>query len=261
MYPYITVFGKSIPMYGVMIFLGTAAALIYIKVNERRRAFPSADVDLALIYSLIGMAVGAKLIYLLSAWPSLFAELQQAGNDPWPVWLKYLQGGFVFYGGLYGALAAGWIYCKCNKLQFYDFCQLMLPAGVLFHIFGRLGCFCMGCCYGCPSTVFGIAFTHSDVAPNNIPLVPVQLIEAVGELLIFLVLARMARQENSGRKILVIYLVTYAVMRFILEFFRGDEVRGFLGPLSTSQALAILSVVIGGVLMLPAKKANPPTTK
>lgn len=254
MYPYIELFGKTIPMYGVMILLGTAASLIYIKINEGRRAFPSSDTELALIYTIIGLAIGAKVLYLLSALPQLVSELHYVKTMPQAFFEKYLLGGFVFYGGLYGALIAGWLYCRINQLRFFELCQLIMPAGALFHAFGRLGCFFMGCCYGCPSEIFGFTFTHSEIAPNGVPLLPVQLIEAVGELILFAVLAVMARQEGSGKRVLQIYLAAYGVMRFVLEFFRGDEYRGFLGPLSLSQVLSVVAIGIAVALSFPRKK-------
>lgn len=255
MYPYLEIFGKTVPMYGVMILLGTAAALICIRVSGSRRAFPEANRELALTYTVLGMAVGAKALYLLTVLPELISELPFLVTMPQAFLQKYLLGGFVFYGGLFGALATAWLYCRYHRLSFYDLCRIILPAGALFHVFGRLGCFFMGCCYGCKSEAFGVTFAHSEIAPNGVPLVPVQLIEAGGELILFAVLAFTARWEGSGHRTLQIYLVCYGILRFMLEFLRGDGYRGFLGILSVSQVLSLATVGLAAVLcFVPEKK-------
>lgn len=101
----------------------------------------------------------------------------------------------------------------------------------------------MGCCYGCPTdSSLGVTFHVSPIAPNGVALVPVQLLEAAAEFLLFAVLL-------GG------YLATYGVLRFTLEFFRYDNYRGFLGPLSLSQWISIVTVVLGTVLLLRAHRA------
>lgn len=237
-------------MYGGMILLGIAACLIYYPCAVKRRTIPKADMELAWIYSVVGSFVGAKLLWLLTVWQEFVEELPYLFKIPGAFLEKYLSGGFVFYGGLFGALLAAWLYCRVNRLSFWELCRCMLPILPLFHAFGRLGCFCMGCCYGCPSAAFGISFTCSEIAPNGVPLLPVQLIEAAGELLLFLVLHLKARQPNNGKGMLCIWLISYGLLRFILEFFRGDGYRGFLGALSVSQVLSILALALAGLILL-----------
>ena len=81
--------------------------------------------------------------------------------------------GFVFYGGLIGAVLAMWWYTHHFKMDFWQSVELLIPSVPLVHAFGRIGCFCGGCCYGIPfDPPIGIAFTNSPVAPNGIPLFP-----------------------------------------------------------------------------------------
>ena len=83
-------------------------------------------------------------------------------------------------------------------------------------------------------------------APSGVPLLPVQLYEAAGCFLLFLLLEHLASRGWPGDRLLAVYLALYSVFRFLLEFLRGDAARGFLGPLSTSQvlSLAVLAVVL-----------------
>lgn len=121
---------------------------------------------------------------------------------------------------------------------------------------GRVGCFCMGCCYGCPTdSSLGVTFHVSPIAPNGVALVPVQLLEAAAEFLLFAVLLALSLRGAPGRALLGGYLAAYGVLRFTLEFFRYDNYRGFLGPLSLSQWISIVTVVLGTVLLPRAHRA------
>lgn len=255
MLPYIYVFDRLVPLYGVMILLGTVFSLLYLKLTQKHRDFPEADSELALIYCVIGAFLGAKILWLATVWSEFVSELPYLFSMPQAFVQKYLSGGFVFYGGLYGAFFAAWLYCVVCKLSYFELSRSLMPIVPLFHAFGRLGCFCMGCCYGCVSEQFGIAFAHSEIAPNGVPLLPVQLIEAFAEFLLFFVLMVLARKKGSGKRMLCVWLISYGILRFILEFFRADDYRGFLGILSLSQVISLISIC-WAVIMLLNRKNN-----
>ena len=134
----------------------------------------------------------------------------------------------------------------------YRVFRVLLPLVPLVHGFGRVGCFLTGCCYGVPSR-FGIAFSHSPIAPNGVRLLPVQLIEAACEGVLFFALTRPGAQRRGGRWMLGVYLASYGVLRFILEFFRGDDYRGFLGALSLSQVISIATLLLAAALLIPKR--------
>lgn len=246
MLPFLQLFGKQIPLYSLMTLAGIGCAVLYLRLRLKPSGLPEADVELAFLYALLGGGIGAKLLYLATCWETFVSELPYLFRVPQLFLAKYFNGGFVFYGGLFGCLLAVWIYCRCCRLDYFAFIRLMLPAFPLFHAFGRIGCFCAGCCYGVHTDAFfGVVFHHSDFAPNGEPLVPVQLFEAFGEFLLFLCLARAAAKQTDGRKLLGIYLTAYGLLRFVLEFFRGDPYRGFIGALSLSQAISVVCAAAG----------------
>lgn len=256
MLPYISVFGRVIPLYGVMVVAGALVSILYVKLCEKRRDFPAADTELAMVYGVIGAFVGAKLLWLLTVLPELWADLPMLFSEPSAFLVKYMYGGFVFYGGLLGALFAAWIYCRVNKLSFYSLAKSLMPIIPLFHAFGRIGCFCMGCCYGCPSETFGIAFSVSEIAPNGIPLLPVQLIEAAAEGILFVLLAWMAEGKFSGKTMFCTWLISYGILRFVLEYFRGDDYRGFLWSLSVSQVISLIVIAFAALLILGGLRSD-----
>ena len=101
-----------------------------------------------------------------------------------------------------------------------------------------------GCCYGIESKV-GFTVHGNTVNPsiNGVNRFPVQLVEALCNLLIFILLFVLHRKGKFKNRLLVVYFFVYPVVRFILEFFRGDEIRGFIFGLSTSQIISILLFV------------------
>jgi phosphatidylglycerol:prolipoprotein diacylglycerol transferase len=141
-----------------------------------------------------------------------------------------------------------------------------LPVGKTFDVYapalalglgiGRLGCFAAGCDYGKPTTSFlGVVFTDPfshEVAgtPLGVPLHPTQLYEALATFLIFGILVLCYRYKRYDGQIFLLYLALYAAARFLIEFLRGDEDRGFLFGhlLSTSQFIALLTLAVAAGL-------------
>ena len=254
MLPYVHIFSREIPMYGILAGLGILLAVVYLKLAEKRVPSLAADAELMFLYGIIGAFVGAKLLYLATVLSDLKVDLPYLWTETSAFLKKYLNGGFVFFGGLYGALLAAYIYARVTKTSLAKLINVVLPVIPLIHGIGRIGCFCMGCCYGRPSIQWGVLFSQSDIAPRDIPLLPVQMYEAVGELLLFVVLARLGAKGMDGRKMLIIYLFSYGVLRFLLEFLRGDLYRGFLLDLSVSQVISVFSVLFAGTLLIRMEK-------
>ena len=244
MFPYLVLNGRAIPMYTVIGVLGILLCILYYSPYKRTAWTAGVDLEGAFLCGLIGMLIGAKVFYLAQNLPSLIRHLPLLLKHTKEFLDVYLFGGLVFYGGLYGSLAGVLIYCRVKRIPL-DALRVLLPTIPLFHAFGRIGCFCMGCCYGRPWK-YGIAFSHSDIAPNGIPLVPVQLMEAAGELALFVVLVlQYRRRGRSAQQMIGTYFILYGVMRFVLEFLRGDSYRGFIGVLSVSQTISIVTVAFG----------------
>jgi phosphatidylglycerol:prolipoprotein diacylglycerol transferase len=141
------------------------------------------------------------------------------------------------------------------------------PGIALGHVIGRFGCLFAGCCYGKPTGLpWGITFTDPFAAANvgtplGVPLHPTQLYEAGAE---FLILMTLLGTERKGRpfpgRTFWLYILLYAVSRFIIEFFRGDP-RGAVGTFSTSQFISILLVPLSIVMLVYLKRAESPAPK
>jgi phosphatidylglycerol:prolipoprotein diacylglycerol transferase len=99
------------------------------------------------------------------------------------------------------------------------------------------------------------------LAPRGIALHPTQVYESAANFVIFLVLMAIRKKDRFQGKLFWVYLLSYSVMRFFVEFFRDDP-RGWVIPqiLSTSQAIGIAAAVLA-IYMLLRKKAPSPSVR
>ena len=240
MYPIIHI---TLPSYAVLAALGGLAVgvFLYFRINKYKLPFW----DFVKIFALcIAFGFfGSRIVFFISRIPWLLANfsLQHLLST-------IIGGGLVFYGGLLGVLLGIYVYCKRYDINSGDIYNLVAPAIPLFHVFGRVGCFMSGCCYGVdlksPWVLLGIIQFHR---------IPTQLIEALFEFLLFIIIYIM-QKKNFCVNSLKIYMISYAIFRFIIEFFRGDHVRGFFFGFSTSQIIAIGVLLFYAVLGLVERK-------
>src|SRR6185436_10795912 len=211
----------TIYTYGVLL---AAAYLLGLQLAMHRAKVRGLDqtrvLDLG-IYIIISALVGAKLLLLVTDFRSFV-------NNPRAL-LDLARSGGVFYGGLILAVVVALWYIRRIGLPLWTTCDVFAPGIALGHVVGRFGCFFAGCCYGKPTTVpWAITFTDPFAAANvgtplNVPLHPTQLYEAGAEALIlaFLLLTESRGRRFPGRTFWV-YMLLYAVSRYVIEMFRGD---------------------------------------
>lgn len=247
MHPFIHFGQLEIPSYFIMIVLGLIFAFVYVLFFSKTYQVKKNYVLFSSVFIIFGLFIGAKLLYAITVLPDVLSQLDLFRKYPWES-LTYLFEGFVFYGGLAGAL----LFLKMFTIQFDqpfgNYLSLFIPAFPLAHSFGRIGCFLAGCCYGSECHNF-LGVTYPDYAIieglNLVPRFPTQLFESFFNLFLFLFLLFWGKKAKYPNQILGIYLIFYGVFRFTLEFFRGDLGRGIFFNLSTSQWLSFLAVILG----------------
>lgn len=243
MFPSFNLFGKEIAMYSIMAAAGIITSGAVVCRLAKRRNILYTDLIIFLMIACIGVYLGGMLLYAVTQWKLIFSLFQNFSrvieDGMLTTFLSAIFGGSVFYGGLLGGIAAGLIYLKKTKRSIGDYADFAAMAAPLFHVFGRIGCFLGGCCYGVECGI-GFVFTDSlAYGANGVRRFPIQLVEAGFELLLFLLILCLFLKGIQKRRLFLWYLLIYPVGRFIFEFFRGDEYRGFVGPLSTSQFISI----------------------
>lgn len=255
MFPTLELFGRTVGTYGLCSAVGFLAMLLCVALLARRRGLvPDEEVIVALVCAG-GAAVGAVLLYGLTNLPLLVQIVGSYADGLYGSVGEFVAdaarcfGGFVFYGGLIGALVACCLYSRWRGYAVLEQLDLFAVAVPLFHVFGRVGCFMAGCCYGVEAD-WGFTFENSLVASaNGVARVPIQLFEAAGNLLIFVAMLALFIKGALHGRLVAVYGIAYGTLRFVDEFWRGDAYRGLWGPFSTSQWIS-LAFVAGSVALL-----------
>ena len=236
MLPCLSFFSLSVPTYGLCAVLGLLLGFALAALRVRRAGLSAEALLQTVGIVLLGVLLGGKLLYLAVTFtpPSLLTVLRAGDLTP------LFGGGMVYYGGLLGGLLALPPGARFAGVKPAPYLSAALPSIPLAHAVGRVGCYLAGCCYGFP---YGGPLSQIPADASLGTAFPVPLAEAAGELVLCAALVLLGRRRTLT---LPTYLAPYAVLRFLLEFLRGDEGRG-VWLLSTSQwiSLFILLTLIG----------------
>jgi phosphatidylglycerol:prolipoprotein diacylglycerol transferase len=203
---------------------------------------------------VVSAVVGSKLLTAFD-YPGFYS------GDWSLLWRETLNRGGVFYGGLLLALATSSLYFWLNHLPGWKIADCVAPGLALAQGIARVGCLLAGCCWGIPTQLpFGVTFTSEQAhsitgVPLGVKLHPTQLYEAALVLLAIPFLLRLLKHKSFDGEVVLTYILYYAVVRFFLEFLRGDP-RGyyFNGLLSTSQLISLLIIPIAALLLVRLRK-------
>lgn len=246
MYPILFSLGPiHIYSYGLLIAIGILVGYSHVERKFRKLGLENLRLEWLFFSVIAGGFLGSKILYWITRLPDI-------PNDP--TILTNLGDGWVVYGGIIGGLLAGWIYCKNHGMDFWELFDLVIPDVALAQGFGRIGCFLAGCCYGVEMESFGIVFPANSLAPADIPLFPSQLVMSAFDFGLFFFLEWFTQKKKFDGEVGGIYLIAYSLGRFIIEFFRGDLVRGVVNGLSTSQYISIAVVLVGISIVVVGRK-------
>ena len=232
--------------YGVMIAVGILMAYFVAERQAKKHGLSPDLADTLILVVLITGFLGSKITYCLTNFPDFLKDpAAYLGSDGW-----------VVYGGIIGGFIGSWLFCKIRKIDFFAYLNLLLPEAALAQAFGRIGCFFAGCCYGKPTSGLGVVFPPGSLAPSGVKLIPTQLISSLGDFVLFYILIRNYDSGKYPETTGAWYMILYSVGRFMIEFLRGDEARGFIFGLSTSQFIAIFMFILGLVLLWYGRTHN-----
>ena len=235
----------SLRWYGVMAAAGFLLALYLFQANRYKAALNSDQVTNILMLAMICGIVGARIFYVVQNWNFYRA-------NPAAI-IRIDQGGLVFYGGFLLAVAAVIWYvrkvCKADVLRVLD---AISPALAAAHALGRIGCFFNGCCYGKPAEIFWAFAYAPGTEPfkryGSLPLHPVQIYEAILNIILAAVLFYLVRHSKRGVP-MAGYILAYGVLRFVDEFFRGDH-SDFLQGFTPAQVIGFAMIPVGMFLLI-----------
>ncbi len=236
MCPYISVFGRTFSAYGICM----AAAFVLVGLlsyrSGKKWGVTGEDVLICGASACgIGLLAGGLLYVVVTYSPEIILQFLREGR------IGELFGGIVFYGGLIGGILGGILGAKLAKCDPEGIAGVVFTCFPLGHAIGRIGCLLAGCCHGFAYTgPLAVYYPNaiSGLNPNQ-GYFPVQALEALINVGIFVVLRALANRGRRGYDILSVYLLFYGVMRFLLEFLRGDTIRGIYGGVSLSQWISL----------------------
>ncbi|MCL4475712.1 MAG: prolipoprotein diacylglyceryl transferase [Nitrospirae bacterium] len=244
----------SIHTYGVLVAAGFLLGLaLAVRQGKKEGIPPERIIDIG-FYALLAAIVGSRLLFVLI----------NAGHylkHPLDI-IKIWEGGLVFYGGLLLAAPVALWYIRKHSLDRGSLMDIFAPSMAIGHAVGRLGCFSAGCCYGKPASVpWAVTFLDPEsLARVGIPLHPTQVYESLGEFLNFLILITLRRHQSFKGQLFWTYIFLYSVLRFTVEFFRGDVARGYIvAGISVSQGISMiigLAAIVVIVKLMRRKTAH-----
>ncbi len=261
--------------YGILIAVGLAAGISLAYRRAREDGLDGGRVLDATFWMTVAGLAGSRVVYVIvNAGDYARACFDGTGaprgtgavlNDCTRVF-QIWQGGLVFYGGVAGAALMGLRFARREGWSFLRIGDLFAPALALGHAFGRLGCLAAGCCFGKETGAEWGALFHrgsvafeelvavSAISPGSFatpPLHPSQLYEAIGEMLIFLGLVVFdERLRRRPGRVLMTYVGAYAVVRFVVEMFRGDVARGYVIAFDTPRFAEALHLPVNEPVFL-----------
>ena len=264
----------AVHWYGIFIGIGF---LVSFRLLLSLKKYASLTTDQIYNISMIALfagVFGARAFYVAQNWS------QFSGRGLWAI-LNVHEGGLVFYGGFIAGFIAECIYAKWPAIRrklglkekkpaggeeprkcisILALLDILGPAMALAHAFGRISCFMQGCCFGKPApSWFPLAVQFPPTSPaayrypslvtgGSEPVYPVQLFESAGNILMCVILLFLLRKRKYAGTVGGIYLVLYGVMRFLLEFMRGDHTDSILG-LTPSQFIAVAIAIPCGIVV------------
>ena len=254
MYPELFRIGSfPINTYGVFLALAFLCAILISVKLAARDGLPRERIYDLCLWMLLASLIGSKVLML-------FTEPEYRDHPAQLLSLDFLRSGGVFYGGLIGALVAGYFLMKRYKLPWWKTADACAPGIAIGNFFGRQGCFAAGCCWGKPTSLpWGVKFTElgHDITgvPTDAYLHPTQLYESFAMLLVFLFLLWLHKRKRFGGQVILAYALLYSAIRFAIEFVRDDPRGDILGltsltGLSTSQLISIVVGISALVILL-----------
>ncbi len=252
----------TLSTYGTLVAIAYLTGILWLKAQIPDMPGMTEEKFWTMVYGLFfGAIAGGKLLFLVVEWRAFMNGELSLFRD-----FRY---GFVFFGGLLGAIGMGFLVQRWIKVPYLataDYIGVALPMG---HWIGRLGCLAAGCCYGKPTAVpwavrlGGSPMSSTPVALWGVPLHPTQLYESAADLLICLfLLKRLLPLAKKGRlppgTVFFSYIFLYSVARFFNEFLRGDDRGATLLGLYVSQWISMLAIAILGAVLARSRKELRP---
>jgi len=226
----------TIHWYGIMMaFALLSSVLVWHILGKRAGKFTGFGADVG-VWLMVSGLIGARAAFVVANYDQVYS------HAPWEIFLIN-QGGLIYYGGLAGSCIGMYIFAVWNHEPKASLADLVIAPIPLAHALGRVGCFMNGCCYGRP---YDGPF-HTELQGADVHAV--QLYEAALNFLLFVTLLTIYKRRRSAGQVFAIYCIAYGLIRFFIEFLRGDE-RAMWGTITTAQGVSLALLIAGLALFV-----------
>lgn len=224
-------FNFNFPFYSVMILLALISNVLIVFKLSKKYEYESREIICLLLYELVGIIGGAKILTFLVNYKELNGQF------------NFITLGFSSYGAVIGALMFIILFVIQFKKSFKELLYIFLPPIPLMYAIGKIGCFLTGCCYGIEyNGILKVIYKYVDIPHKNTYLFPVQIIETIAFLAIFIyVMIKHKRNEFTLKTIGEIFIFC-GISKFILDFLRMSHANILI---SINQLISIVFILIG----------------
>lgn len=228
-------------MYAIAILIG----LYLIKREVLRKNIPLNEDQITnfVLLTVLGGIIGARIYYVIFSWD----YYSQNPLEIPAIW----HGGLAIHGGIIGGVLVGYWFTRRYHISFWRMADAVAPSIILGQALGRFGNFMNGDAHGIPTTMpWGIVFPPTSIAGREFPgqpLHPTMLYEMVINFGIFLLLWKLRTRPHKDGFIFCLYLIGYSIGRFIVSFFRADDL--YLGPLKMPHVVSVITILVFGYLI------------
>jgi phosphatidylglycerol:prolipoprotein diacylglycerol transferase len=147
----------TIKSYGLMMVIGFLACVWLITRLSRDFTSNPQIITNAALYALVGGVIGARLFFVIHYLDKFRSNLL----DVFAIW----QGGLELAGGVIVAIIIIILYLRYHKQPIRRYLDALAIGLMLALVFGRIGCFLNGCCYGKPTELpWGVRFPYNSFA-------------------------------------------------------------------------------------------------
>ena len=231
--------GFNLTYHGLFAVLAVAAAVWITFQIARRQGVKEELVSNVALWAILGGVVGARIVHVADNWDFYT-------NNPREV-IAIWNGGIGLWGAILGGLAAGVTY---GYLQLYPIRQTMdiaAPGLLVGQAIGRIGDVFNGEHFSkVTSLPWGTVYTHPDNPGVQQGFTqaqhPVVAYELLFDLALAWVLYKMLGRLRPDGMVWVAYMASYGLWRFLIQFYRADDIK-FAG-LQQAHIIALIVLAI-----------------
>jgi phosphatidylglycerol:prolipoprotein diacylglycerol transferase len=256
---------EPVPIYSYGVMLGTSLVVGWFLAMRfaKQDLIDQQDAGNIYMWTAVWSIIGSRVLYVVTNLNDFDSIVQM---------FMVNRGGLVAYGGMIGGFLASWYGCRKRGIPLLKWADVAAPSVVLGTAITRIGCFLFGCDYGGRTNLpwavrfpgpnalapqGSPAWQHhvrdfglSQTATSSLPIHPTQLYESLVGLGLFILLVWLRHHRRFSGQVFLAWVLGYGIMRPLIEIVRDDDQRGNIGPLSTSQFIGIVSVVLGIALLI-----------